>query len=281
MKILFYFASLLLTVLLVTVAPAIAAWTTGEGDQYFGPETSEAAACRAAEESARLDALRKLHGELLSIDQQLSCRESNGHNSDNAQCHLNKILWSQIGGEIKASKLVKKDVREIAGSKVCHVELVADVSIKKGRPDPGFDIEVRVNQSSFRAGEKISIELVPSQPMYVSIFNWLPYFPEEKQVVRLFPNPHDTDAFIDRRRFVPGTNYSFKIMPSDFYPEARSFVDEYLLVVITKQPVKWLESYSLSELRSRLAELPADQVRYIKRGYQLLLPSSSKNQELP
>lgn len=259
-------------ILLVVSIGSQAAWISGVGEYHFGPGTSETAACSAAEERAKLDALRKFYGESLAMDQTLSCRESSTLDSSNDQCSINQILWSQIGGEIKSSRLTKRDILEIPGSKVCRIEIVGDISSSRGKPDPSFDVGLRINQSVYRPGEKLSLELTPSGPMYVAIFNWVPYYDKSSQIIRLFPNSHDAGFYINQKKTIPSSGYALEITLPDKIPKNRSFLDEYLLVVITKDPVKWLESYSFDEFKSRVAEFPLDRIRYIKRGYQLLIP---------
>lgn len=249
-----------------------AAWISGVGEYHFGPDTAEQAACSTAEERAKLDALRKFYGESIAMDQTLSCRESRSVDANNDQCSMNQILWSQIGGEIKSSRITKQDILEIPGSKVCRVEVVGDISGSRGKPDPGFDVGLRINQSVYRPGETLSLELTPSGPMYVAVFNWVPYYDKSKQIIRLLPNSHDAGFYIDQKKTIPSSGYSFELTLPDKIPSDRSFVDEYLLVVITKDPIKWRESYSFDEFKSRLAEFSLDRIRYIKRGYQLLIP---------
>ncbi|MBU3602566.1 DUF4384 domain-containing protein [Polynucleobacter sp. AM-25C3] len=266
------FRPLLFTFFLTISISSQAAWISGVGEYHFGPDTSEISACSAAEERAKLDALRKFYGESLAMDQTLSCRESSSLDSASDQCTMNQILWSQIGGEIKSSRIIKRDVLEIPGSKVCRVEVVGDISSSRGKPDPGFDVGIKINQSVYRPGEKLTIDLNPNGPMYVAVFNWVPYYDKSKQIIRLFPNSHDAGFFINQKKTIPSSGYSFELTLPDKVPKNRSFVDEYLLAVITKDPVKWLESYSFDEFKSRLAEFPLDRIRYIKRGYQLLIP---------
>ena len=267
-----FFQPLLLAGIAVFSVSVHAAWISGLGEYHFGPETAEQAACSTAEERAKLDALRKFYGESIAMDQTLSCRESQAVDVANNQCSMNQILWSQIGGEIKSSRITKQDILEIPGSKVCRVEVVGDISANRGKPDPGFDIGLRINQSVYRPGEKLVLELNPSGPMYVAVFNWIPYYDKSNQIIRMFPNSHDAGFYINQNKTIPASGYSFELILPDKIPKNRSFVDEYLLVVITKDPVKWRESYSFDEFKSRLAEFPLDRIRYIKRGYQLLIP---------
>ncbi len=261
--------------LVVYVSNANAAWTSGIGEYHFGPETSELSACLAAEERSKLDSLRKFYGETISFDQNLSCRESKLSDSDD--CQLNKIIWSQIGGDIKSTSLIKKDILVVAGSKICRVESVSDIVVTKGKSDPNFDVGVHINQTVFRPGEKLFLNIEPSMPMHVAIFNWVPYLNTEKQVFRLFPNDKDPISLVAKKKIIPSEGYSYEVSLPDKPPQNRSFVDEYLLIVVTKDPIKWLEKYSLADLKARLAELPLDRIRYVKRGYQLLIPKQSNN----
>lgn len=260
---------------------AYSAWVSGSGEYYFGPETSELQACSAAEERSKLDSLKKFYGETLSFNQSLSCRENKFLSSDSDDCQLNKILWSQIGGEIKSTSIVKKDILESKGSRICKIESVSDIAVSKGKPDPNFDVGVSINQTAFRPGEKIYINLEPSAPMYVAVFNWVPYLSDDKQILKLFPNDKDGNSHLIKKRRIPDVGYSLEIYLPEKIPSSRSFLDEYLLVVATKEPVAWLEAYSFNEFKSRISEFSLDRIRYVKRGYQLLIPNNQLNREIP
>lgn len=261
-----------------TTAPSVhAAWTSGEGEYLFGPETAEAVACSLATERAKVDALRKVHGETITADQTLSCREKRSASADEPECQANRMLWSQIGGMLRSSRVVKMDVNDITGARSCRVRLVADVATTIKSPPHDFDIAVSTTSTVYRVGEKLWIELAPTRPMHVAIFNWLPYEPSERQVVRLFPNRYDQSDLIRERLTIPTAGYSFTLRLPEMAPSGRSFIDEYLLVVISEDPMAWRGSYSLQELQSRIAEMPSDRVRFIKRGYQLVLPLSNQS----
>lgn len=259
-------------VLMVVSVNALAAWVPGTGEHFFGPETSESEACAIAEETAKTDALRSFYGETLSVDQQMSCREMPDASSEPSYCQMNKILWNQVGGDIRGANLISRQVSKVAGSQVCRVQLVADIIVNRGKPDPDFELGVSVNSSIFREGERLALTLDPSQPMYVAIFSWLPYPNRESRVERLFPNEHDLNARIDHKRVVPNPTYRFQIELPNLMPRNRRQIDEYLLVVATKQPVNWRDSYSFSEFNEKLSEYSLDKIRYVKRGYQIILP---------
>lgn len=253
---------------------AIAAPIAGQGEYHFGPDTPESFACRGAEERAKSDALRKIHGEKIAVDQHLSCREFSARSAETEVCELNKMIWSHIGGEIRSSRIMRREVKRLEGSSVCSVNLEIDVVTTLSAPDPGFDLKVRLDRTVFRPGETLTLEIDPAQPMYLAIFNWIPYEKGSSAVTLIFPREHDQSDRITAPLKLPRAGYNYTLAVSPAAPQGRVFVDEYLLIVATKEPVKWLRNYELSELQARLAEIPLDRVRYTRRAYQLLMSNS-------
>jgi hypothetical protein len=56
---------------------------------------------------------------------------------------------------------------------------------------------------------------------------------------------------------------------SDAYSKNKKFIDEWLIVIVTKQPYKWLSSYDFEQFKERLREIPIDERRLVRKGYQL------------
>jgi hypothetical protein len=50
----------------------------------------------------------------------------------------------------------------------------------------------------------------------------------------------------------------------------QDFVDEYLIFVVTKRPVAWLESYAFEEFRARIREISPPDKRVVKRSYRII-----------
>lgn len=245
---------------------------SARGEYLYGPETSEADACRLAEERAKAAALNKVFGESISMEEQMSCREVTGGKPDYS-CELNRVTWSAIEGEIRAVTESRKMIEPRMGEKACIVMLTVDVVMPERKPDPNFDVKVTINGKVYRAGEVMTIELEPTVPMYVAIFNWVPY-QSKNAVTQMFPNAMDPQNYIAKKTEVPTENkltaYSFKMDWLESLPKSRSFVDEYLIVIGTKKPIKWLSSYDLADFKSRLREIPLDERRVVKSGYQLI-----------
>jgi hypothetical protein len=62
---------------------------------------------------------------------------------------------------------------------------------------------------------------------------------------------------------------SFSATWSKAYKGDKKFYDEWVVVVVTKKPYKWLSSYDLDQFKEKLREIPNDERRIKRLGYQL------------
>lgn len=262
--------SIALMLSIIAAFPAYAEMVPGKGEYLYGPETSEADACRMAEERAKTSALSRVFGEQVSLEQQMSCREITGTNSDYS-CELNSLTWSLVEGDIKATTAYSKVVESRTDEKSCTVTLTADVVIPDKKPDLNFQVNATINEKIYRVGDILTMEFEPTAPMHIVVFNWVPH-QDRNLVTQIFPNPSEPQGYITKKTSIPSSNrlsdYAFIML--DSLPKDRNFVDKYLIIIATKKPVKWLSKYQLSELKARLREIPVDERRVIKQGYQLI-----------
>lgn len=265
--------ALLLLALPAFLAPAAvrADWIAAKGERMFPPEQPEAEACRLAEDKAKEDAVRKVTGERLSSEELMRCSEQ----GEQAECTHNSAIWSMVDGDVRAVRDRRVQTSQVVGEvRKCTVELEADVVVPPGRPDPSFDLGVKLNGSVFRDGEPLEITLSPSQPMGVAVFQWLPYETGEAQVSRVLPNPFDPISHIDRPTTIPSEAGRKRYVMRVGFPKnlsaGRPMVDEYLMVVATKKPMEFRDGYSLDEFKARLLELPRGEVRMVRKGYVIL-----------
>lgn len=255
---------------------ATAEWVSGHGERLFGPDTAEGDACRIAEGTAEEDALRQVAGERLSGEDTMACLEG-GNAEDSAACRLHHHTWSQIDGEMRGRRNVRRDVRrDRNGDRLCAVSLEADVIKENGRPDPSFDLVARPNRSLFRHGEAMEITLIPTRPMYVSVFAWVPYARGDQEVIRLFPNSYDANALITAETVIPSSDNKKHYGMEAAFPEEgvgqRRLVDEYLLAVATPTEITFASQFTLNDFKTRLHEIPAAERRIVKRGYVIARP---------
>ena len=245
---------------LAPAAPVQAEAVSARGEYLYGPETSEADACRLAEERAKAAALSKVFGESISMEEQMSCREISGGKSDYG-CELDRVSWSSIEGDIRAVTANQKVIESRTGAKACVVTLTADIVMPDRRPDSTFDVKVTINEKRYRAGEVLTLELEPTVPMHVAIFNWVPY-QSNNAVTQMFPNAMDPQNYIAKKTGVPTENklaaYSFTMAWLESLPKSRNFVDEYLIVIGTKNPIKWLPSCTSTTTTVKSGRLEPD-----------------------
>lgn len=261
-------AAILSLVLLAT--PASAEWVRASGSYLFPPIMPEAEACQYAEERARADAIRRVTGETLFSEDTLRCTEQ----GDVAECARNSALWSTVDGTVRdVGRRSVQVLPNVAGYRECIASFDAEVQVAKGRPDPNFDIGVSLNQPVFRDGEPLVITLSPSQRMNVQVFQWLPY-QRGDGVSRVFPNAFDGTALIDKPMTVPteagARRYDIKANFPEGMPPGRKMVDEYLVVIATRKPMSFRDSYSLDDFRRVLAEFPRDESRIVRRAYNIV-----------
>ena len=123
---------------------------------------------------------------------------------------------------------------------------------------------VRLNRKTFRHGESLEVSIAPTQPMYVSVFQWLPYEKSPKQVSRIFPNPFDRENLFQTAGTVPTEKGRRAYEMAIGFPEAlmakKNLVDEYLMIVATRTPIKFRKIYALDEFKTRLLENPQGRI---------------------
>ncbi|TAN56284.1 MAG: DUF4384 domain-containing protein [Magnetospirillum sp.] len=263
--------ALILVAVMMLAVPARGEWVSATAERIFSAEQSEAEACRTAEDKAREDAVRQVTGERLSSEELMRCSEQ----GEQVDCAHNSAIWSTVDGEIRGVRNRRSEtVAVLEGFHKCVVALEADVVVPPGRPDPSFDIGIRLNASVFRDGEALEITLSPSRPMGVAVFQWLPYEQGDAQVSRVLPNPFDPVDRIERATTIPTETgrkrYTMRVGFPTALPSPRRMVDEYLMVVATRRPVQFREAYSLDDFRARLLELPRGDSRIVRKAYSVI-----------
>lgn len=266
---------LLAAIALLPSSPAMAEWVSASGSYLFPPVMPEAEACGYAEDRARSEAVRQVTGETIAAEDVLRCTEQ----GDEAQCAHNSALWSTMQGYIRKTRGKTVRVRHsVAGHRECVVSVEAEIAAAEGQPDPAFDIGVSLNQTVLRQGEPLVVSLAPSQPMWVQVFQWLPYRGDDQAVVRLFPNAYDAAGRMDGPATIPtqagSRRYDVRVDFPPGMPPGRRIVDEYLVVVATRTPVTLRDSYALEDFRRLLAELPRANSRIVRKAYNIVRGAS-------
>ncbi len=262
----------ILALLLAWPLVAAAATATGSGEYLFGPETARNDACELARNKAKSDALSKVLGELVSNEEQLVCRSSTGGaTTPDYGCEFNRITWSLIEGEIRSVSKETVVVEPRERAEACVVTLTAEVVAPSKKPDPNFNVRAQIDKTVVSVGDLVSLDIESTEPVHLVIFNWLPH--QRNEVVRVIPGATDSgiDMLVLERGGSSRVKREFNFMTgwSEAYRKDKKLIDEWLIVIATRQPYKWLSQYELEGFREKLREIPVDQRRIVRKGYQL------------
>ena len=252
---------------------ASAEWVEGRGERMFGPDISVNEACEYARQRAQKDAIRKVAGETLRGEDLMVCQEQ----KDDASCILNRLTWSTTDGVIRGIRNSQQKIsRPSSGVPTCVITLEADVVVAEGNSDPGFDMTVKLNQRTFRNQEALKITVTPTQPMYLTVFQWLPYEKSERQVTRIYPNDFDPVTLFKGEVTIPTKENQSKYSMLVGFPKGvkkqKKLVDEYLMLVGTRKPRTFRKSYNYEGFNRRLLEIPLSERRVISRSYNIVRP---------
>ena len=93
------------------------------------------------------------------------------------------------------------------------------------------------------------MEIGFTKPMYLTIFQFLPYEKEGYQVSKLFPNEREEDNFIKSKKITLPYNAKYEV----YFPENvnKKNIDEYLFFITSDVNIEWLDEYNnIYELKS-------------------------------
>ena len=255
----------------------------------YDGEVANNVACRHAEERAKSKAIASVLGEVVSSEEQMYCRATNGKTDD--ACEFNQTSWSMIEGEIRSVKVVKREEAVPRGANVwaCVLTLNVDVVVPTHKPNPNFQVKSeiyflvpdarrtarlreKIPRKSFHVGDNFLFEVQSTEPAHLALFGWLPY--DDNKVYRI-DNPTARPNCPQGVLSVPNKgntaeSYCLTASWSDTYKDSKKTYDEWLILVATKTPQKWLPEYELDQFKAILREIPLDQRRVVRRPYQVM-----------
>jgi hypothetical protein len=245
------------------------------GEYRYGPEISDAQACRLAVLVAKNNALQQEVGEDLSIDQSYACVEKNHDTVASIQqeiCALNKYLWSQIRGEIQSMKVLKTRVTTNEGSKSCHADISVQV-VQHPSVDSAFDFAVAINGTTFRLGENLKIRVTSDQTAHLSVFGWTPDVGSDGEVSKIFPNPYQPSGVLNAQLTIPNQDYDIAVAapPSKAKTDQVLVSLEHLIFVMSKSELRWPERMSYDEFSKRIFQIHPKEVRIRKKTLSIVV----------
>lgn len=257
------------------------------GIHRFGPETSEAEACRLATDRAKRLAIERVVGETVRADRLLVCKEGSGDTSpaQRSGCRLSQTLWSALSGSLLDARVTQTTITPYLGGRACNVTLEAVVAKPNGEPDPDFDLQVTLDRPIYRIGEAIQLTVAPTQPGYLTVFNWAPLGQTTAPLIRLLPVDTGLPLAIAAKQVLPrdGTQLLIGGFPID--PGESSWIPpdtwaEYLIAVYTREPLQWPDQISLSDFGRKLHEIPRRDIRWQSHIFQVIQKPQLKKEVL-
>ena len=231
--------------------PSLAKIVTVKGSFMHTDKISIYEGCKSAKQKAQLNALSKALNVSISQDELEKCSQIDGK----SDCEYNKISLITFNGELtKVEELgkPKKSTETLNNGDIvyiCEVEIKANVEPIKQIVDPNFNFTVELNSLNFKSGDKLTMEIGFTIPMYLTIFQFLPYEKEGNQVSKLFPNVREENNFIKDEKIILPYNAKYEI----YFPENvnKKNIDEYLFFITSDENIRWLDEYNnINELKS-------------------------------
>ena len=216
-------------------------------------EVTQKDACQIAEKRAKEKAIKEALGLKISLDEIRKCKETDGV----LECEDNQTSVLSLNGDIKEYKIINKEdgVDELSDPKIyfCKIEINADV-VPSFENNLNIEFNIALNQVNFRSGEKISMDFLFSEELYLTVYQYYPY-KQIDRVQKLFPNKYEKDNKISLKKFkLPTDNLEYEVLFPDNISRER--VDEHLIFITTKKNVSFLDTYfSLEDLTKRLMEI--------------------------
>lgn len=239
------------------------------GEYMYGPETSDAQACRLAVLAAKNNALSRIVGEDVSVDQSYACSEKMGPEEmqpTKGLCTLNKYLWSQMSGEIQSFKVMETSIATAMGARICKARISAVIKHKPAS-EPELDFAVTINASTLRVGEKLKMSVTADQPAHLYVFSWVPALANDGVVETVFPNPYQNNAFLNARLTIPNQDYDIVVGSSSKDTErSQAPVQlEHLIFVMSKKELHWPQKMGYDDFSQKVFSSDSQQVRIRKK----------------
>ena len=220
--------------------------TTGTGEYFYGPDTSENIACQVAEDFARTDAIRNFLGEEFQSSVSEQCF--------NTECFLAQETSSSIIGTIK--KVNKKEVNKTTadGKMICTVTL--DAEVEKLENDIFFN--VWTEQSFFKHGDEVKYYAMTNKPGFITVFN---YYDKKfnKILTKKVTNFKDEFPLLEKNHVMVAQ-----------VPKGKTVSNERLVFIFTELDTESKSVYTDYEMQKFLKTLPVTKRRVMYKVAQIV-----------
>jgi len=210
-------------------------WQEGTGIITFAHITREDAH-RQALDKARFDALKILGIEVVGVDGLFSGESSAGNHYNN----FIQLIHINTRGRIIDERIIfdGSEKQEVIGGEsvsMYRVTIEAQIEMDTVKSDPGFNLQMKLNQETFHIGETMVIDLYATKDCYVTIFCMY----SNDSLIVLLPTRYQSDNRLtvgNTLRIPP--HGAYWDMPVDLAGE-REYDLESLIAVATKEDIQF------------------------------------------
>ena len=148
---------------------------------------------------------------------------------------------STVSGIITAEEILFDDLKPINGRNSYEktIKLKAYVEPVRGQRDPGFYINVDIENNLLKSGEELAFKVTPSKDCYIYIFNFM----ADQNAFLMYPNEFMKENFIKAKTTLeipdPAIRQHVSFVVSTLPGENMSAESAY--IICTKEPVKLIE----------------------------------------
>ena len=224
--------------------PSFAEIVTVTGTHKHAGDVSRKASCEIALQKAKLSAQREVLGEKVSSEVFTNCTEIDGEYN----CERKQSTLLSLNGDVTSyTKIGEPEYNDDGNLAICKITIEAEVLPVIQNTDPTFHFNVKLDKNIYRSNEIMNIDIDVSKPMYVSVFQWLPYsLKDYSQITKIFPNENMRQDNKNNNFIKDKTKLKFQVKFPDSLNN-KSKIDEILIFVSSEKSIPWLSEYSQVE----------------------------------
>jgi len=224
--------------LLFTLAERVTA-----SDGKVVTSTGVAAIANLTPEEAQNQALRRArHNAIEKVCGVSVQAETFIHNNMLAADFIHSVSYGRIIDEeiLSWDADVTRESKRRPPSVAYRVTIKARVKPEKGKPDPYYQVNVKLNKKVYRSGDEMIIRVKATKPSYISVLN----FAADGSVVLLYPNRLRKNNYVKalKQYQIPSEadrNDVLKLQVSTLSGHRKD--TEFIKVIATRQPIHLLD----------------------------------------
>ena len=167
-----------------------------------------------------------------------------------------------VSGEISGFQVIREEKKlNEFGNLTYEVWIDANVILHKTSKDPGFNVDVKGIQDSYRSPQELIFEIMPSKEGFLNIF-----ILDDDESLLLYPN-----KFEKREKFEGGTTYKFpRSRALDYEVSAEEGMEvNYLVLLYTKSEIPFLKEPTSENILQFMAAI--DPAQKCIKSYSILI----------